>query len=75
MPAVDWSQCPVVERVPGRCSGAVTFKNSRSMLATVFANIGYMSIDELVVQYRIPREYIEEVMGFLEQSCEPEPSL
>jgi uncharacterized protein (DUF433 family) len=69
---LDWSQCPGVERDPERCSGALTFKGSRSMLATVFANIGHMSIDELVTQYDIPREKIEEVMDFLERSCEPE---
>jgi uncharacterized protein (DUF433 family) len=75
MPYLDWSQCPALERDPERCSGAVTFKGTRSMLATVFANIGSMSIDELVVQYGIPREQIEEVMEFLEESCEPVPSL
>lgn len=69
----DWSQCPAVERDPERCGGALTFKGSRDMVATVFANIGYGGIEEVVQQYGIPREKIEEVLEFLKESCEAQP--
>lgn len=33
-----WSQCPAVESIPGKVSGAWVFKNTR-MPATVFENL------------------------------------
>jgi uncharacterized protein (DUF433 family) len=72
MPYIDWSQCPVVERDPERCNGAVTFKGKRSTLSSVFANIGSEGIEGIVREYHIPREQIEEVLDFLAESCEPE---
>ncbi len=35
----DWSQCPAVESVPGRRSGAWVFKDTRMPVATVFMKI------------------------------------
>ncbi len=29
MAALDWSQCPAVESIPGKVSGAWVFKNTR----------------------------------------------
>ena len=29
MPALDWSQCPAVESIPGKVSGAWVFKDTR----------------------------------------------
>jgi hypothetical protein len=75
MSAVDWSQCPAVEQIPGRCSGAVTLKDSRSMLSIVFSAIGKAGLDAVCYQYNLSdeeREHIEEVLEFLEKSCEPE---
>ena len=37
--ALDWSQCPVVESVPGRRSGAWVFRATRMPVATVFENL------------------------------------
>jgi uncharacterized protein (DUF433 family) len=31
---IDWSRCPEVESVPGRCSGAWVVKNSRVIVET-----------------------------------------
>jgi uncharacterized protein (DUF433 family) len=36
MAALDWSQCPAVESVPGKRSGAWVFKDTRMPVATVF---------------------------------------
>jgi uncharacterized protein (DUF433 family) len=69
----DWSKCPIVEVDPKRCGGALTFKGSRDMLATVFANIGNGGIDEVVRQYGLEREQIEEVLRFLADSVEAPP--
>ena len=39
MSALDWSQCPVVESVPGKVSGAWVFKGTRTPVAIVFENL------------------------------------
>jgi len=39
MASLDWSQCPAVERVPGRRSGAWVFRDTRMPVATVFENL------------------------------------
>ena len=39
MPTLDWSQCPAVESVPGRLSGAWVFRNTRMPVSAVFENL------------------------------------
>jgi hypothetical protein len=39
MAALDWSQCPAVESVPDRRSGAWVFRDTRMPVATVFENL------------------------------------
>ena len=38
MPTIDWSNCPLVEVVPGRVSGAPVFKNTRLPVAAITGN-------------------------------------
>ena len=40
MATLDWSQCPAVESIPGKASGAWVFKDTRMPVATVFENFG-----------------------------------
>ena len=37
--ALDWSQCPAVESVPGKVSGAWVFRGTRMPVAAVFENL------------------------------------
>jgi uncharacterized protein (DUF433 family) len=37
--AIDWSECPLIEKVPGKVSGAWVFKGTRMPVATVFENL------------------------------------
>ena len=54
MPALDWSQCPAVERIPGKVSGAWVFRNSRMPVQLVFENLeDGMSIDKITEQYDV----------------------
>ena len=39
MAALDWSQCPAVESVPGKVSGAWVFRGTRMPVKTVFENL------------------------------------
>jgi hypothetical protein len=40
MATLDWSQCPAVESIPGKVSGAWVFKGTRLPVATVIENDG-----------------------------------
>ena len=65
MPTLDWSQCPAVESVPGRLSGAWVFRNTRMPVSAVFENLeAGATIDEIVEQFDISREQINEVLEF-----------
>ena len=75
MANLDWSQCPAVESIPGRMSGAWTFRNSRTPVKVVFENLeDGMSIDEIVEQYPVSREEIQAVLDFATKSLDKEPS-
>jgi hypothetical protein len=39
MPSLDWSQCPAVESIPDKVSGAWVFKGTRTPAAIVFENL------------------------------------
>jgi uncharacterized protein (DUF433 family) len=36
---LDWSQCPAVESVPGKLSGAWVLQGARMPVSTIFENI------------------------------------
>ena len=39
MATLDWSQCPVVESIPGKVSGAWVLRGTRMPVATIFENL------------------------------------
>ena len=39
MAALDWSQCPAVESVPGKVSGAWVLKDTRMPVSAIFENL------------------------------------
>ena len=57
MASLDWSQCPAVESVPGKVSGAWVFRATRKPVATVFENLeAGASIDEIMEWFDLTRE-------------------
>ena len=75
MATLDWSQCPAVESIPGKRSGAWVFKDTRMPVATVFENLQDMSVDELVEEFGVTREQVEAVLEFVAHSLEtPAPA-
>jgi uncharacterized protein (DUF433 family) len=77
MGALDWSQCPAVESVPGKVSGAWVFKNTRMPVAAVFENLeDGITIDELVELYAgLTRDQVKAVLDFAARSLgAPAPS-
>jgi uncharacterized protein (DUF433 family) len=76
MAALDWSQCPAVESVPDRRSGAWVFKNTRMPVSTVFENLEVgASIEEIIEQYDVTREQIQAVLAFAARSLDAPPAL
>ncbi len=48
MAALDWSQCPAVESIPGKVSGAWVLKGTRMPVSVIFENLkAGANIDEL----------------------------
>lgn len=69
--ALDWSQCPAVERIPGKVGGAWLFKGSRTPVSVVFNNLqDGMTIDEIIEQFPVSREEIKAVLEFAARSLE-----
>jgi len=66
--ALDWSQCPAVESIPGKVSGAWVFKGTRLPVATVIENLEDLSIDEVIDQFDVTREQVAAVLEFVAQS-------
>jgi uncharacterized protein (DUF433 family) len=75
MAALDWSQCPAVESISGKRSGAWVFRGTRMPVSTVFENLQDMSIDELVEEFGVTREQVQAVLQFAAHSTEAEASL
>jgi uncharacterized protein (DUF433 family) len=74
MATLDWSQCPAVESVPGKRSGAWVFKDTRMPVATVFENLeAGSSIEEIIVQFHVTREQIQAVLEFAARSLDAPP--
>ncbi len=72
MPTLDWSQCPAVESVPGRLSGAWVFKDTRMPVSTVFENLeAGATIDEIMDWFDVTREQIVAVLEFAARSLDP----
>jgi len=76
MANLDWSQCPAVESVPGKVSGAWVFKGTRMPVQTVFANLeAGMSPQEITEVFDgVKLEEIEAVLKFVVQSLDKEPT-
>jgi uncharacterized protein (DUF433 family) len=72
MAALDWSQCPAVESVPGKRSGAWVFRGTRTPVAAVFENLQDMSIGEVIQEFGVAREQVQAVLQFAAHSAEAE---
>lgn len=70
MAALDWSECPAVESIPGKRSGAWVFRGTRTPVSTAFENLEDMSVDELTEEFGIIREQVHAVLQFAAHSAE-----
>jgi uncharacterized protein (DUF433 family) len=71
MASLDWSQCPVVESIPGKVSGAWVFRGTRVPVAAIFENLEGSSVAEVMENFHVTREQITAVLEFVAQSLGP----
>ena len=67
---LDWSQCSVVERIPGKVSGAWLFKDSRVPVTALFENIeSGATVEEFIKWFPgVSREQVETVLEHAQRS-------
>jgi uncharacterized protein (DUF433 family) len=68
MASLDWSQCPVVESIPGKVSGAWVFRGTRVPVAAIFENLKNSPIEEVLENFHVTREQIQCVLDFAAKS-------
>jgi uncharacterized protein (DUF433 family) len=75
MATLDWSECPAVESVPGRLSGAWVFRDTRMPVSAVFENLeAGATIEEIIEQFDVTRDQINAVLEFAARSLDPAPA-
>ena len=67
---MDWTQCPVVERVPGKVSGAWLFKSTRVPVRALFENLeGGATVEQFLEWFPgVTRQQVLIVLKFAESS-------
>ena len=72
---IDWSQCPAVESVPGKVSGAWVFRGTRMPVQTVFENLeAGMSVQEITQVFDVKEDEVKAVLRFASKSLEKVPT-
>jgi uncharacterized protein (DUF433 family) len=69
---IDWTQCPAVERIPGKVSGAWLFKNTRVPVKALFENIeGGATVHEFLEWFPgVQRAQVDAVLEYAQRSLE-----
>ena len=67
---LDWSNCPEVERVDGKVSGAWVFKGTRVSVKALFENLGAgATVDQFLTWFPgVTLDQVVAVLGYAEQS-------
>ena len=67
---LNWSQCPAVERVPGKVSGAWTFRGTRVPVKALFDNLeDGATVREFLEWFPgVTKQQVETVLEFASQS-------
>ncbi len=74
MACLDWSQCPAVESIPGKVSGAWVLKGTRMPVKTVFENLeAGLSLEEITEVFDVTPEEVKAVLRFATESLSKEP--
>ncbi len=73
---IDWSQCPAVESVPGKVSGAWVLKDTRMPVSAIFENLeAGANIDDIMEWFAgLDRTQVQAVIEFAVRSLDKAPS-
>jgi uncharacterized protein (DUF433 family) len=75
MATLEWSQCPAVESIPGKVSGAWVLRGTRTPVKVLFENLeAGMSIEEVIEQFPVTREQLDSLMAFVARSLDKAPT-
>ena len=69
--SLDWSQCPAVESIPGKVSGAWVFRGTRVPVSAIFENLKTSSVEEVLENFHVTREQVQCVLDFAAKSTQP----
>ena len=62
---IDWSQCPDVERTPGKCSGAWCVKGTRVMVACILDNAEDFTAAQIATEiYDLDVDVVRRILAF-----------
>lgn len=71
---LDWSQCPAVESIPGKRSGAWVFKDTRTPVSVVFDNLeAGATVAEIMDWFHLSQEQVVSVIEFASRSLDTPP--
>jgi uncharacterized protein (DUF433 family) len=77
MANLDWSQCPAVESIPGKVSGAWVLPGTRMPVSAIFENIeAGASIEDIMEWFDgLNREQVKAVIEFAARSLDNAPDI
>jgi len=66
MGTLDWSQCPLVESIPGKLSGAWVLKGTRMPVSAIFESlVAGANVDDIMQWFDgLDREQVKAVITF-----------
>ena len=74
--ALDWSQCPALESIPGKRSGAWVFRDTRTPVSVVFDNLEVgASINEIMEWFHLSHAQVVAVIEFAARSLDAPPGM
>jgi uncharacterized protein (DUF433 family) len=62
--SLDWSQCPAVESIPGKVSGAWVLRGTRVPVSAIFENLKTSPIEEILENSHVTRDQVQTVLDF-----------
>lgn len=75
MASLDWSQCPAVESIPGKVSGAWVLKDTRMPVQIIFDNLAAgMDLEEVMDEFSVTREQLNALMEFITHTLDKPPA-
>jgi uncharacterized protein (DUF433 family) len=73
---MDWKECPDVERIPGKVSGAWLVKGTRIRAEDVIANAADFTPEQIVAEIypSLPLDRARRVIAFAQGAHAPNPA-